>query len=1134
MELSIATYVRIKPQIGPTRNSLHMNVTSLGGREHGCIDYAIQGVSTATTASSSSSVKEKGLLCLRIPVDVDPGLVHNNKTGLLEYEFDHVFDSETTQDEVFLKIAQRNIDEALLGINSTIFAYGQTGSGKTYTMSGGDSFKDRGIIPRTVGYLFEKLREKKTKWLGEEKEKENEIGRQQYEKTETDTIMSSSHIHTHTHAAYSHKVQVSFTEVYNEVVYDLLDVRQRELPLSERTPVQILEGAEGLIIRNLNVYEVQDESDALGLFFMGSTSRIQDATCMNNVSSRSHAIFTILVETTVSIPIITSSSSTSFSSTTHAHTNVYDGRVDNDQDERKVHHTTTCTGKINLVDLAGSERMYKMQNTNSQRKDAKNINLSLHYLEQVILSLRNNERNHRRGATNGNGNGNASKLNVTSVLAHFPTHSGHGNHVPYRNSVLTSMLRDSLGGNCRSCFILTLSVDKMHFEESISTCRFGQRCGEVRIRVAANVEVPLQDQILAAKAKAKATEQRIALMEQAHEHEISALNAKYLALEEKYNSTKAGRSKSARGVGHGKTSSLLPLPLPADKQEECRVCVQELLQQARSALQILQAASKCTATTAAAGTSTSTVPGYYQEPSLQEKNEAAIVQKKAMRMYVDTIREMEEAQLCEMGSAMGQLVLTLFTEREMLIFKESFVEAKQTPQVQTHAQGTPTVAVSTSASGGSGSGKGSDTDNSGCKSNSGRQSNPGKDKDKAAGNKAVGTASASEGLMPLPLTLQQLAMSPAPPAATSSVFTTTTTTAENIGASSSTSDTLHAVPSADADNVNDTDANTKAWGEKCITDSANSTSKSQNKNKSQNSKSISKSSRDRLTSHKSELNSMAQVLLRGNYFLKASQALGTKNVRFVCVSSDLSCMYWRRVEGNSKPSMVLLRNMISLEILGRNSNTILITVRGQGDSSDNSNGTAAAVGDKPQTLRFKYVNGVDAADSANVALFWCDALRAFSVLARKESDRKANIIAVGQGLQGAGVRARGGGGQQKVPPGMPVRSFSTTPHSPYAKDTISTASEGPATRLWDSPKAAQKAKINGGMPEHENEQEVGAWVNANMFGTGTGVRVEGIRRSYHGSGSFSDDGGEMVDDEDGDDDDAGDKHSGTTADFDAL
>jgi kinesin family protein 6/9 len=95
-----------------------------------------------------------------------------------------------------------------------------------------------------------------------------------------------------------------------------------------------------------------------------------------------------------------------------------------------------------------------MANTKNQINEAKSINLSLHYLEQVIVSLRVNARQNASASRNGSD-------------ANFK-----GGHVPYRNSVLTNMLRDSLGGNCKSCFLLTISPEAQHFEETVSTCRY--------------------------------------------------------------------------------------------------------------------------------------------------------------------------------------------------------------------------------------------------------------------------------------------------------------------------------------------------------------------------------------------------------------------------------------------------------------------------------------------------------------------------------------------------------------------------------------------------------------------------------------------------------------------------------------
>ena len=134
---------------------------------------------------------------------------------------------------------------------------------------------------------------------------------------------------------------------------------------------------------------------------------------MNQASSRSHCIFTLAIE----------------------------GRN---------HYTDVITtSKLHLVDLAGSERVYKANVEDkaaaSMRTEAKYINRSLSYLEQVIIALHD-------------------KANGRRV------------HVPYRNSMMTSILRDSLGGNCRTVMIADLSTDISNEEETVSTARFALRC----------------------------------------------------------------------------------------------------------------------------------------------------------------------------------------------------------------------------------------------------------------------------------------------------------------------------------------------------------------------------------------------------------------------------------------------------------------------------------------------------------------------------------------------------------------------------------------------------------------------------------------------------------------------------------
>jgi kinesin family protein 6/9 len=410
---------------------------------------------------------------LAIPPDADPGLVHNNSaTGTLRYEFDKIFDTSSTQEEVFDAVAREKIQGVLDGFSCTIFAYGQTGSGKTFTIFGGETFKERGLIPRSLGLLFAQLGERKT------------------------SIPS-----------FSFRCQVSFTEIYKETVYDLLASDRASQAREDWAAVQLLEGEQGLVLKHLNVFEVASEEDALQLFFAGNTNRLTSSTSMNSSSSRSHAVFTIVLES----------------------------------QGIKADQTIFTSSKINLVDLAGSERMYKMANSKGMIKEAKSINLSLHFLEQVIISLRDQTLQTQLKDKTGR-----------------PTRS----FIPYRNSVLTNMLRDSLGGNCKSAFLLTINPDLSFFEESVATCRFGQRCGEVKVEVTANAEVGLSDQLKELTIKMRGLERQLGSVEGEKQRLGSEL--------EKEMELRALQTQ---------TRSLTP-----QEQLACKTCVQELLAAAKESM----------------------------------------------------------------------------------------------------------------------------------------------------------------------------------------------------------------------------------------------------------------------------------------------------------------------------------------------------------------------------------------------------------------------------------------------------------------------------------------------------------------------------------------------------------------------
>jgi kinesin family protein 6/9 len=247
-----------------------------------CVDVTVEG-----------SLEKRGIIAIEIPPDADPGLVHNNSnSGKLKYEFDHIFDEHASQEKIFSSIVSDKIHEVFEGINCTVFAYGQTGSGKTYSMCGGDSYKDRGIIPRSLELVFR----------------------------EANNRLKSL-------KSFSFKCNISFCEIYKEIVYDLLHPeRKLHDPIASWPVVEVMESASGMTMRNLSVYNISTVDDAMQLYFMGNSNRMTASTSMNDASSRSHAVFTIVIASECV----------------------------------KGDNTILSSGKINLVDLAGSERVFKV------------------------------------------------------------------------------------------------------------------------------------------------------------------------------------------------------------------------------------------------------------------------------------------------------------------------------------------------------------------------------------------------------------------------------------------------------------------------------------------------------------------------------------------------------------------------------------------------------------------------------------------------------------------------------------------------------------------------------------------------------------------------------------------------------
>ncbi|KAL4488373.1 hypothetical protein ABPG72_019223 [Tetrahymena utriculariae] len=229
---------------------------------------------------------------------------------------------------------------------------------------------------------------------------------------------------------YEFTVYASYMEIYNEKAYDLLNEDHLVSPIEQWNKVEFKRDNLGNIhLSNISLHEIDDAKPGIDLLMMGNYIRKQAATPMNQCSSRSHCIFTLTFEA------------------------------------RQIETNTCFVSKLNLVDLAGSERVSKTNHDGTLLNEAKNINLSLSYLEQVIVALNEKKK------------------------------TGQRQHIPYRHSILTTILKDSLGGNCKTVMIANISTELDNFEETISALRFSQRVGQLENEIHKNQKLDLNSMV---------------------------------------------------------------------------------------------------------------------------------------------------------------------------------------------------------------------------------------------------------------------------------------------------------------------------------------------------------------------------------------------------------------------------------------------------------------------------------------------------------------------------------------------------------------------------------------------------------------------------------------------------------------
>ncbi|XP_058265515.1 kinesin-like protein KIF1B isoform X5 [Hemibagrus wyckioides] len=314
----------------------------------------------------------------------------NPKEAPKSFSFDYSYWSHTTPDDpcfasqsqVYNDIGEEMLQHAFEGYNVCIFAYGQTGAGKSYTMMGKQEDGQEGIIPQLCKELFEKIK---------------------YNNNED----------------MSYSVEVAYMEIYCERVRDLLNpknkgnLRVREHPLL------------GPYVEDLSKLAVTSYTDIADLMDAGNKARTVAATNMNETSSRSHAVFTIV-----------------FTQRKH---------------DSETDLSTEKVSKVSLVDLAGSERADSTGAKGTRLKEGANINKSLTTLGKVI-----------------------------SALAEVSKKKKKTDFIPYRDSVLTWLLRENLGGNSRTAMVAALSPADINYDETLSTLRYADRAKQIKCNAVIN------------------------------------------------------------------------------------------------------------------------------------------------------------------------------------------------------------------------------------------------------------------------------------------------------------------------------------------------------------------------------------------------------------------------------------------------------------------------------------------------------------------------------------------------------------------------------------------------------------------------------------------------------------------------
>ncbi|XP_019439251.1 PREDICTED: kinesin-like protein KIN-8A [Lupinus angustifolius] len=289
-----------------------------------------------------------------------------NRVRGRHFTFDASFPDSATQHEVYSTTTSELVEAVMQGRNGSVFCYGATGAGKTYTMLG--TLENPGVMVLAIKDLFSKIRQRSCDG--------------------------------------SHVVHLSYLEVYNETVRDLL---------SPGRPLVLREDKQGIVAAGLTQYRAYSTDEVMALLQQGNQNRTTEPTRANETSSRSHAILQVVVEY---------------------------------RDRDSSMNIVNRVGKLSLIDLAGSERAHATDQRTLRSLEGANINRSLLALSSCINALVEGKK-----------------------------------HIPYRNSKLTQLLKDSLGGTCNTVMIANISPSNLSFGETQNTVHWADRAKEIRLKV---------------------------------------------------------------------------------------------------------------------------------------------------------------------------------------------------------------------------------------------------------------------------------------------------------------------------------------------------------------------------------------------------------------------------------------------------------------------------------------------------------------------------------------------------------------------------------------------------------------------------------------------------------------------------